>query len=137
MMPYLEIDFEQQLEGTPVYSYGFPLSQPKIIVPNMIMAITYSPRVTSAIISSQNSYIKPNRGSNDPKHYAIDKTLVYGNSGGPIILSETGKVIAVAIEFQSVNVPQGLKVSIRIPTNYAILSSLKNIEDYIIQEINI
>ncbi len=141
--PYLEIDFEQQLEGAPVYSYGFPLSQPKINVPNRIMTVIYSPRVTSAIISSQHGYIRPFRGSNDPKHYTIDKALAYGNSGGPVILSETGKVFAVVIQFQPTRIPQPTNNPIEtesyitIPTNYAILSSLVNIKNYIIQEINI
>ncbi len=57
----------------------------------------------------------------------IDKALNYGNSGGPIIVEETGKVISVCTQFQPVLIPQQ-KGFIMTPSLYGITSSFKNIE---------
>lgn len=136
--PYLEIDLKVQTEGTPVYAYGFPL--PKVngidLGKTQIMFIAYCPRITSAIISSEYDIIKPIRGSRDPKFYAIDKSLTYGNSGGPIILTETGKVFAIVVRFQPVSIPQSSNYRVTIPTNYGIISSLNNIEKDLKKELD-
>jgi S1-C subfamily serine protease len=126
---YIEIEFDEQIEGTPVYSYGFPLSR---VERNGVIAFEFiSPRVTSAIIASQHDLIGPIRSSSDPKFYAIDKALNNGNGGGPIVLTETGKVISVCIRPQPVSIRQDQKVSVTVPLLYGITSSLKNIEDYL------
>ncbi|MHA1764763.1 MAG: S1 family peptidase [Promethearchaeota archaeon] len=138
--PFLEIDFNEQLEGTPVYAYGYPLPKVKVIGnPQglMIGTIAFCPRLTSAVISSKYDIIKPIRGGNDPKFYAIDKTLAYGNSGGPVILTETGRVFAVAVRFQPMAVPQSPNSRIIIPTTYGIVSLLNNIENELKEQLNL
>ncbi len=126
---FLEIDFDMIPEGEKVYSFGYPLSEAKIQSNSGIMIGTtnISPRVTSAIISSHHKAIGPIRTPNDPNFYVIDKALNYGNSGGPIIVEETGKAISVCTQFQPVLIPQQ-NGFIMTPSLYGVTSSLKNIE---------
>jgi len=127
--PYLEIDFKEKEEGTPVYSYGFPL--PKIDYQDhgeIKVGIHYiCPRTTSAIISSKNDIIGNVVSDGPPVHYVIDKALNYGNSGGPIVVNSNGKVISICVRFQPVNIPQE-NTTIMIPSLYGISSSLRNIK---------
>ena len=129
---YLEIDFSVPEEGTPTYSFGYPL--PKIEVRGdekfMVAFQSSCPRATSLIISSHKNLIGPfySKKKIFPKFYVIDKALNYGNSGGPIVLQESGKVISLCIEFQPVSIPQETDSRIIIPSLYGISSSLKNIE---------
>ncbi len=130
---FLEIEFEVPPEGIEVYSFGYPL--PKIDVqvngPLIIGVHYYCPRTTSAVISSHYDVIGPIFVGGFPKCYVIDKALNYGNSGGPLILQENGKVVSVCARFQPVNIGQGAGVSVTIPSLYGITSSLKNIEDFL------
>lgn len=127
---YLDIDFEDCSDGTPVYSYGFPLPKVKIVgKEGMLIGLEFlCPRVTSAIISSHYDAIGPVRSTALPKWYVIDKALNYGNSGGPIICSETGNAIAVCARFQPVSIPQKQNVTVSMPSLYSIGSRLENIE---------
>lgn len=130
--PYLEIEFNQQEDGEEVYAFGFPL--PSVPTINKKNGITigfqsFSPRLTSAIISSKYNYIGSIQTGNDPKYYSIDKALNYGNSGGPIVLSKNGKVISVCIKFQPVQIRQNQDMVVMIPSLYGITSSLQNIKN--------
>ena len=125
--PYLEIDYSDQEEGSPIYAFGYPLMKSEVHDRgNMIVGFTEIPtRVTSAIISSTTEHFGPIRTSADPKFYVIDKALNYGNSGGPVILSENGRVISACIRFQ----PQFMKdLNTMVPSLYGITSSLQNIQ---------
>jgi S1-C subfamily serine protease len=136
---YLDIDFENCLDGTPVYSYGFPLPEvnlSEIKIKQGTATVTFGfeflcPRVTSAIVSSNYAAIGPITGPALPKWYVIDKALNYGNSGGPIILMETGKVIAVCARFQPVSIRQAANIRVTVPSLYSIASSLANIKSAI------
>jgi serine protease Do len=131
--PYLEIDYLDQEEGSPVYAFGYPLPKPdfnEIPIQDkgsiILGTLEVSPRVTSAIISSKIDYCGKKWTPSDPKYYVIDKALNYGNSGGPIIMSETGKAISVCVRFQ----PQEMEDSgIKVPSLYGITSSLQNIQN--------
>lgn len=151
---HLDIDFGGCLDGTPVYSYGFPLPKVSIgplgdmdidlfseadkdelrerkieIRPELLVGTEYlCPRITSAIISSHHDTIGPIRSEALPKWYVIDKALNYGNSGGPIILVETGEAIAVCAKFQPVSIPQTKNIHVTVPSLYSIASSLANIK---------
>jgi hypothetical protein len=84
------------------------------------------PRVTSAIIAATDEQFAPFRSETDPKNYVIDKALNYGNSGGPIILENGGRAIAVCTRFQ----PQQMKGSggAVVPSLYGIASSIANVQ---------
>lgn len=131
--PHLEIDYSDQEEGSSIYTFGYPLPKGdfreiKIKDKGSIKlgTLEVSPRITSAIISSKTYYTGKSWTPSDPKYYVIDKALNYGNSGGPVILTENGKVISVFIGFQ----PQEMKGSgIKVPSSYSVTSSLLNIKN--------
>lgn len=127
---FIEPEFDIIPEGTKAYSFGYPL--PKIQVEEnskvMFGFHYYCPRTTSFIVSSHFDIIGPIMGQKFPIHYAIDKALNYGNSGGPIVLQESGKVFSVCSRFQPVDVPQKSGATIGLPSLYGITTSLKNIE---------
>lgn len=130
---FLDIEFSVIPEGTEVYSFGYPLPEYQVIEKEGLMMGFHSfcPRTTSAIISSHYDVIGPNFSPSFPKNYVIDKALNYGNSGGPLVIQESGKVISVCTRFQPVKIPQSPNVAMKIPSLYGITSSLKNIEDYL------
>lgn len=129
---FLEIDFNVIAEGTPVYAFGYPLPEFRI-QGNEKLTVGFHffcPRVTSAILSSHYEFIgSMRRESRFPKFYIIDKALNYGNSGGPIIVQETGKVVSVCVRFQPVRIRQDRETTVVVPSLYGIASSLTNIEN--------
>jgi hypothetical protein len=127
---YLELDMDIQEEGTQIYTYGFPLPEYHITKKPGISIATekLSPRITSAIIAAKQAYTGPYRSPKEPVFYAIDKELSYGNSGGPVIATETGKVVALCSEFQPVKIPQTHEKSIRVPSQYSIATAMWNIK---------
>lgn len=132
--PYIEVELEEQEEGLPVYSFGYPLTTHKVYESsaNMQFGLTnYSVRATSAIVASSREYHGPVQSSSDPQFYAIDKALNYGNSGGPIVVQETGKVFALCTRFQPVSIRQVEGNDVFIPSLYSIVSSINNIEERI------
>jgi len=123
-------------EGDPVYSFGYPLPQVNFFKSNAQVTIGHvglSPRVTSAIVSATMERTKMVSTTRDIKVYVLDKALNYGNSGGPIVAVESGKVHALCSRFQPVMVPQphlldkeNKPLAIAIPSLYGIVSSLAN-----------
>jgi serine protease Do len=133
--PYIVVSERELDDGEPVYSFGYPLSSANVqnLGDSAISKYFLSPRVTSAIVSSGLEKTKTVRSSNDPRMYVLDKALNYGNSGGPIVATETGKVHAFCSGFQPVYVPQdhlcdtdGKKLAVMTPSLYGIVSSLSN-----------
>ncbi len=130
--PAIEISTREIEEGAPVFSYGFPLTE-TVILPSGLgisaVGTTYSPRVTSAVLSSRQHLHGPLKTSSDPLFYVIDKALNYGNSGGPIVATETGKVFALCSRFQPTFIVQPLlpgNTSIMVPSLYGIVASFSN-----------
>jgi|GEM_PF-1611613 S1-C subfamily serine protease len=133
--PYLQMSSRSLIEGESVYSFGYPLSQNKIHENGgMIVGETsLSPRTTSAIVSSLIDATQTVQTPNMPKVYVLDKALNYGNSGGPILSAEDGKVYALCSRFQPFFIPQGHltqpgkpTVQIMSPSLYGIVSRLNN-----------
>jgi hypothetical protein len=134
--PYIEISTRELEEGEPVYSFGYPLPEASFNKQQHIIVghITLCPRITSAIVSSTFEKSKMVMASNDPRVYILDKALNYGNSGGPIVATETGKVHAICSRFQPVYVPQshlvdknGKLLKIMTPSLYGVVASLGNL----------
>jgi len=133
--PFIQISSRELEEGEPVYSFGYPLADPDS---QNMGNITWGysglcPRVTSAIVSSTFEKQPMVMTDGDPKVYVLDKALNYGNSGGPIIATETGKVHAFCSRFQPVGIPQGhllyrngVPLVIVIPSLYGIVYRLNN-----------
>lgn len=135
-VPYLKLSTKTLDEGTPVYSFGYPLSDFKLIQMSQTGASseTYlSPRTTSAIISSIYQGVQQMNNPNI-KVYVLDKALNYGNSGGPIVDAESGKVHAICSRFHPVFIPQqhipdqnNNPILIMIPSLYGYATSIANI----------
>ncbi|WP_331270720.1 hypothetical protein [Methanococcus maripaludis] len=121
--------------GEPVYSFGYPLSSYEISKSGDMGFVKLSPRVTSAVISSNLETTSLAVSENDPKYYVLDKALNYGNSGGPIVSTKTGNVYAICSSFQPVTIKQphlkdklGKPMKIIIPRLYGVVSSFDNKE---------
>jgi serine protease Do len=106
--PFLEVSSRELDEGEPIYAFGYPLSEQELTnLGNIQVASTWLyPRVTSAIVSSLIFESGPVRSKEDLKRYVLDKALNYGNSGGPIVATETGRVHALCEGFQAVYIRQ-------------------------------
>ncbi len=134
--PHLTISVRALSEGEPVYSFGYPLSTGGVVragPAGMVGAMELPPRVTSAIVASTLEKTAMVMSSGDPLYYVLDKALNYGNSGGPVIASETGHVHAFCSRFQPVGIPQhhlldpsGKPLVVYIPSLYGVVSSLAN-----------
>lgn len=132
--PFIEVSSRSLEEGEPVYAFGYPSSEGKIVqkTANFTIGTTsLCPRVTSAIVASTLEATRMMMGSGDPRVYVLDKALNYGNSGGPIVAAETGKVHALCSRFQPLHIPQGnpddpKTTWVTIPSLYGVVSSLSN-----------
>lgn len=133
--PFLHVSRRGLDEGESVYSFGYPLSD--AFAQNLgsvtVGSTSLCPRVTSAIVSSTFEATRMVITSGDPKVYVLDKALNYGNSGGPIVSSQTGRAHALCSRFQPVFVPQphlrdtkGNAMPVVIPSLYGVVSSLRN-----------
>ena len=132
--PYLRVSKRQLEEGEPVYAFGYPLPDSWAISATGITigSNVLRPRTTSAIVASTIYESGMVVTDADPKVYVLDKALNFGNSGGPIISSETGQAHALCSRFQPVAVPQNIKdskgnpVFVQVPSLYGVVSSLGN-----------
>jgi serine protease Do len=116
--------------GEPLTDYDIDEDRPIFA----LMTHNLSPRTTSAVVASRREYFSligdlsadalgPRADERD-KFYVTDKALNYGNSGGPIVATETGKVHAVCTKFQPVSVPQVDGGSVMIPSLYGVVTRL-------------
>lgn len=130
--PFVQISLRQLAEGEPVYSLGYPLSTGSAREQGAVTigTVELSPRVTSAIVASTIERTLPMTTGDEPKVYVLDRALNYGNSGGPIIATETGAVHAFCSRFQPVLVPQahikdsaGKPLAIMTPSLYGVVAS--------------
>ena len=71
--------YSKMFIGKAIFTYGFPKPA----------ELGLNPKVTKGIISSQSG---PN---DDVRYYQIDAPIQEGNSGGPILDSETGGVLGI------------------------------------------
>jgi hypothetical protein len=71
--------------------------------------------------------------TNDERWVVLDKALNYGNSGGPVMATETGHVHALCSFFQPVKIPQehlrqaGKRMPyIIVPSLYGVVANLSH-----------
>jgi serine protease Do len=129
--PSLLVGSDALDEAEPVYAFGYPLGGATVERQQdaIVGTTTLRPRTTSAIVASTLEADNPVRRPDDPITYVLDKALNYGNSGGPIIATGTGRVHAVCTRFQPVAVPQahlGTDVYVQVPSLYGVVSALSN-----------
>ena len=129
--PFITVELAPVEEGTPVYAFGYPLpevSGPMNLAGGLQIAhIGLGHRTTSAIVASTLERTTLVRTSLDPQVYVLDAAPNYGNSGGPIVVSESGKVFAVCSRFQPLQVPQPGGGSVFVPSLYGVVTSISNI----------
>lgn len=136
--PFIEISTRIVEEGVPIYFVGYPLSRlvrvdptghPLPISvqdpapPGMPGFATYlSSGVTSAIIAGHTSTPGLQPG------YFLDKAITPGNSGGPVVASETGMVFAICTGLQPFYMLQrhlgGDPIPIEVPSAYGFATAL-------------
>ncbi len=138
VLPHIKISLRPLTLGEPVYSFGYPLPDHKIQTDEdriiTIISTELFPRATSCIVSSvQENTQAMSRGG--AKFYEVDKAFNFGNSGGPIVATDTGHAHAVVSAFQPVFIPQehlpteqGEVPKIMVPSLYGVAMSLHNDE---------
>jgi serine protease Do len=139
--PYITVDLESQEDGTPIYSFGYPLPEVQEETLPGGLAVVHpglGPRTTSAIIASSIEHTKMIHTGADSQVYVLDKALNYGNSGGPVVNTETGKAFAICSRFQPAWFYQSDDPDdvISIPSLYGVATSIANIADFLRQELH-
>lgn len=120
-----------------MYAFGYPLNYTEAWTTDdggqSLGLVSHRPRVTSAIVASTLDLSGPVSWPGPPTQYVLDKALNRGNSGGPIVAQDTGRVHALCSRFQPMMEPQHhLKEPgkpmpfIRIPSLYGVVASLGN-----------
>lgn len=97
---YLELDIGPRYEGDSVAICGYPMGSTSVHPSNNAITINLNLRVAAGIISSQ-------RIENGSKLVEVDFPIIPGNSGGPLVSIQTGRVIGLASATVSVGGPNG------------------------------
>lgn len=133
--PFVQVSKRLLEDGEPVYAFGYPLPASSFREGDgtSIGTVSLTPRTTSAVVASSLLQDTPIRTPDDTVTYVLDKPLNPGNSGGPIVATETGHVHAVCSSFQLMSLRQdhlsdenGRPLFIRIPSLYGAVSSMTN-----------
>lgn len=90
--PYISVSNQLLPEGEAVYTFGYPLSTTIFSEDVKFGQAVFCPRVTSAVIASIVIVTATPIDPNQEPDYLLDRAAVSGNSGGPVVRSETGAV---------------------------------------------
>lgn len=135
--PFIGVSSRHLTDGEPVYAFGYPLSESSVrdLGTVKVGSASLCPRVTGAIVSSTLDRTQMIMSAADVQVYVLDKALNYGNSGGPIVATDTGRVHALCSRFQPLFVPQnhikdanGKPINVMMPSLYGVVSSMENPE---------
>jgi serine protease Do len=105
-IPCLQISTRVLDDGEPVYSFGYPLPMTFDVIPSIVHVEKRNPRTTSAVVAGRDEMFGPNGQGTFVSDFVIDKALNFGNSGGPVVSTETGRVFAFCKGFQTMAMPQ-------------------------------
>jgi S1-C subfamily serine protease len=94
--PYISVSSRLLPEGESVYTFGYPLSTTLFSEDTDLGTAAgqavFCPRVTSAVIASIVIATATPIDPNQQPDYLLDRAAASGNSGGPVVRSETGAV---------------------------------------------
>lgn len=133
--PFVQIGTRLLDVGEPVCAFGYLLGSAEVEEAKgaLVGTTTLAPRVTSAIVASTVENVGPVVTNADAAFYVLDRALNDGNSGGPIIATETGHAHAVCTTFQPMGIPQahlaaegGKPIAVLVPSLYGVVASLAN-----------
>lgn len=135
-LPHVPIRFDPVDEGAPVYSFGYPMPRDVPTGPDEQSAPSgsrgpqHAPRITSAIVSSTTWRRCLGDEGIPYALYVVDRPFLVGNSGGPVVLQETGEAFAVCFKTQTYEVEQaGEAPSLRLPSPFGLAVSMSNVAD--------
>ncbi len=89
-----KLDIERPVDGTQVVSSGYPLNN-IVLISNAGWIASSWEIDTSQLTNGTNNQIPQFSDS-----YLLDMTVNHGNSGGPVYVAETGKVIGVCVQIR-------------------------------------
>ncbi|MER5549732.1 serine protease [Streptomyces sp. NPDC002589] len=98
-----EISSDRPRDGAPIAVSGYPLQESTLITTCGIIASAWATELIPAL-GSQAAFPEMPRQTDV---YVVDVTVNRGNSGGPVYLSESGRVIGVCRAFRSAQVFAG------------------------------
>lgn len=133
--PYLTTSARVLGAAESVYAFGYPLPLGEA------HSVTYGTKIgfawhgqgpTSEVVASRQEYHGPVEfvGHRPPAH-VLDKAVNRGNTGGPVVAADSGRVHGLCVRFQRLASPQGHvpdkhseSVSIVIPSLYVVVANL-------------
>jgi S1-C subfamily serine protease len=113
------------MEGTSVFAYGYPTSWC-----DDGETLFIRPRVTAGIVSSQVTGVTLTYRTGHDKFYVVDFATGDGNSGGPLVASETGEAHGIITGSDySINTVLGIDNrpgfhNLRLPAPYSLATRL-------------